>query len=149
MKRKCWITAFVLFFLGLCVVLLSPADSSFLVTGAVGGICLFGALAVVCAKEKHIDRTGDPLIEGTSPHVSTSYHRAIYEEKDNPGAIAMIEKGEEMVLEGERRIKGGDYEGGLALVQEGEKRINRGHRFLGKKGGETYEGFFGKGLDRG
>lgn len=153
MKRGvCW---FALIGLGLCLVFLHKL----VWLGA--GFLLFGGIAVVCA----IERTGgkaetlkaildepeekpEPMIEGTTTpaKISEAYHTAIYMEDDNPGAIAMIEKGEEMVLEGERRIREGDYYGGMKLVQEGEKRINRGQRFL-KKGGDKYEEFYGKGLE--
>ena len=135
MKRSKLVTALVLFGLGLCLVLFSPANASFLVIGSLGGACLFGALAVLCAKESFLARTEEPLIEGTTNPVSEAFHSAIFTHHENPGAVAMIAKGEDMVLEGERRIREGDYFGGMNLVKEGEKRINKGSRLLGKKGG--------------
>lgn len=154
MKGKVYLTAGILFLSGLFLVLFSPADVSFLVMGTLGGICLFGSLVLICSVERYHLRKEEarasvqeePLLEGTSSHVSESYHRAVYLNHENPGAVAMIEKGEEMILEGERRIREGDYYGGMKLVQEGEKRINRGQRFL-KKGGGKYEEFYGKGIE--
>lgn len=135
MKRGvCW---FALIGLGLCLVFLHK-----LVWLGVGFL-LFGGIAVICA----IERTGgkaetlkaildepekvpEPMIEGTTTptKISEAYHTAVYLEYDNPGAIAMIEKGEEMVLDGERRIRGGDYQGGMSLVRKGQRRINLGER---------------------
>jgi hypothetical protein len=104
-------------------------------------LVLFGGVAFICAFEKGFARAEgeEPLIEGTfrpTQRVSEEYHTAIYLGNENPGAVSMIEVGEQMVSEGERLIRDGDYEGGLKKVQAGERRINKGENLLGRKGGK-------------
>lgn len=133
-KTTALVTSGVLFVLGALIVLLSPPRIPFLVVATIGGSCLFGSIALVCTVERKLkEEFADPLIEGSSIAASEAYHTAIYNGDSNPGAIAMIEKGEEMVNEGERMIRDGNYHEGLQKVQDGEKRINLGERLRGRR----------------
>lgn len=128
---------FFLFLVGLFIVFSYPHSRPLLV---VGGLLLFGSVGLVCAIERGVSKAdGEPMIEGTfqpTQKVSEAYHTAIYLGQENPGAVSMIEVGEQMVSEGERLIRDGDYEGGLKKVQAGERRINKGENLLGRKGGK-------------